>query len=318
MRRREFVALLCGGPASYSAPARAQRRPVIAILDPGLPQQFAAFFSAMEELGYRDGTTASYVYRSAEGRPEAIEPLASELVSISPEAIVSTGRPAIRALKEATATIPIVFTAIGDAIAAGAVTNMARPGGNATGLSFLNVELSAKRLEVLAETLPHVRHVAVLRDTNTPREWLSETERAGKSLRLEIRAIEVSNPEAFESAFAAISAAGAEALVLLASAMFNAHKRQLVELSARYHTPAMYEHRDFVDAGGLLSYGPNLTDLYRRAALYVDRILKGAKPGDLPVEQPTTFELVINLQSAQALGLTIPESVLAQATEIVQ
>jgi putative ABC transport system substrate-binding protein len=318
MRRREFVALLGGGAASFSVPARAQRRPVIAILDPGLPQQFAAFFSAMEELGYRDGTTASYVYRSAEGRPEGIEPLASELVSISPEVIVSTGRPAIRALKQATSTIPIVFTAIGDAIAAGAVNSMARPGGNATGLSFLNVELSGKRLEVLVETLPHARTLIMLRDTNTPREWLSETERAGKSLGLDLRAIEISDPEAFEAAFGAMSGSGADALVLLASAMFNAQKRRLIELSARHRMPTMYEHRDFVEGGGLLSYGPNLTDLYRRAALYVDKILKGANPGDLPVEQPTKFELVINLKTARALGLAIPPTLLARADEVIE
>ena len=318
MRRREFFALVGGGAASFSIPVRAQRRPVIAILDPGLPQQFAAFLKAMEELGYRDGETASYVYRSAEGRPEGIAPLASELVSISPEVLVSTGRPAIRALKEATSTIPIVFTAIGDAIAAGAVDNMARPGGNATGLSFLNVELSAKRLEVLAETLPHVRRVAMLRDTNTPREWLAETVRAGKSLGLELRAVEVSDPEAFEAAFDAISGSSADALVLLASAMFNAQKRRLLELSARHRIPTMYEHRDFVDGGGLLSYGPNLPDLYRRAAVYVDKILKGAKPGDLPVEQPTHFELVINQKAAKALGLTIPPTLLARADEVIE
>ncbi|HEX8166249.1 MAG TPA: ABC transporter substrate-binding protein [Beijerinckiaceae bacterium] len=318
MKRREFIALIGGGAASLTNSARAQRRPVIAILDPGLPQQFASFFSAMEELGYRDGTTASYIYRSAEGRPEAIKPLASELVSISPDVIVSTGRPAILSLKEATSTIPIVFTAIGDAIAAGAVNNMARPGGNATGLSFLNVELSAKRLEVLAETLPRARHVVMLRDTNTPREWLSETERAGTSLGLHVRAIEVSDPEAFEAAFGAMSASGADALVLLASAMFNAQKRQLVALSARYLIPTMYEHRDFVDGGGLLSYGANLSDLYRRAALYVDKILKGANPGDLPVEQPTKFELVINLRTAKALRLTIPPTLLTRADEVIE
>jgi putative ABC transport system substrate-binding protein len=318
MRRRDFVALVGGGAASFSIPVRAQRRPVIAILDPGLPQQFAAFLRAMEELGYRDGKTVSYIYRSAEGRPEGIEHLASELVSISPEVLVSTGRPAIRALKEATSTIPIVFTAIGDAIAAGAVDNMARPGGNATGLSFLNVELSAKRLEVLAEALPHVRHVATLRDTNTPHQWLAETERAGKSLGLDLLPIEISDPEAFEAAFNAISRSSADALVLLASAMFNAQKRQLVELSARHRIPTMYEHRDFVDGGGLLSYGPNLTDLYMRAALYVDKILKGANPGDLPVEQPTKFELVINLKTAKALNLTITPTLLARADEVIE
>src|SRR5438128_8913288 len=193
----------------------------------------------MAELGYREGETASFLYRSAEGRPEAIDTLASELVSTSPNVLVSTGRPAIRALKEATSTIPIVFTAIGDAIAAGAVDNMARPGGNATGLSFLNVELSAKRLEVLSEALPHVHRVTMLRDKNSPIDWLTETEGAAKRLGLEVRIVEVAGPEAFEPAFESIANLGSDALIFLGSAMFNAHKSRLLELSTRARIPTM-------------------------------------------------------------------------------
>jgi putative ABC transport system substrate-binding protein len=317
MRRRAFVALTAAG-AVLPCLASAQQRPVIAVLDPGLPQHFAAFSKRMEELGYFDGQSVSYVYRSAEGRPEAIQRLASELVSMSPAVVVTTGPPAIRALKDATATIPIVFAAVGDAIAAGAVQNMAHPGGNVTGLSFLNIELSAKRLEVLAEALPHLRRVAILRDANTPREWLSATEQAGQSRGLQLRTIEVSEPEALESAFDALATARADALDVLASAMFNTQKHRLVELAARRGVATIYEHRDFVETGGLLSYGPNIPDLFRRAAVYVDKILKGAKPGDLPVEQPTTFELVINLRTAKALGLTIPPTLLARADEVIE
>src|SRR3712207_96269 len=196
MRRREFLALISGAAATLSRPLRAQQRSVIAILDPGLPQHFAVFSKRMAEIRYVDGQTVTYIYHSAEGRPEEIKRLASELVSMSPQVIVTTGRPAVRALKETTSTIPIVFAALGDAIAAGAVENMARPGGNVTGLSFLNVELSAKRLEVLAEALSHARRVAILRDENTPDQWLSATKRAGEGLGLELRAVEVADPEA--------------------------------------------------------------------------------------------------------------------------
>lgn len=318
MRRREFLALIIGGAATLSRPVRAQQRSVIAILDPGIPQHFAVFSERMAEIGHWDGQTVTYIYRSAEGRPEEIKRLASELVSMSPQVIVTAGRPAVRALKETTSTIPIVFAALGDAIAAGAVENMARPGGNVTGLSFLNVELSAKRLEVLAEALPHARRVAILRDENTPDQWLSATKRAGEGLGLELRAVEVSDPEAFERAFETIAAWRADALDILASAMFNAQQDRLLELTVGRGIPTIYEHRDFVQAGGLISYGPNIPDLYRRAAAYVDKILKGAKPGDLPVEQPTKFELVINLKTAKALGLTIPQAILLRADEVVE
>jgi putative ABC transport system substrate-binding protein len=317
MRRRGFLGLI-GTAAILPHVVRAQQRPVVAILDPGFPQHFAAFSKAMEELGYLDGQTVTYVYRSAEGRPEAIQRLASELVSILPRVIVTAGPPAIRALKQATSTIPIVFAAVGDAIAAGAVESMAHPGGNATGLSFLNVELSAKRLEVLAEALPHVRRVAILADSNTPREWISATERAGQSLGLELETIEVAEPEAFGRAFDAIAAGRADALDILSSALFNAQKHRLVELSAHWRIATIYEHRDFVDTGGLLSYGPNIPDLFGRAATYVDKILKGSKAGDLPVEQPTKFELVINLRTAKALNLTIPPTLLARADEVIE
>jgi putative ABC transport system substrate-binding protein len=245
--------------------------------------------------------------------------LARELVGLSPDVLMTASPLSVRALKEATSTIPIVFV-LGDAVTTGAVTNLARPGGNATGLSFLNQELSSKRLQLLLETFPKTRRVAVLWDMSTPRRWLEATEEAGRALGVELHALEIagSAPGRFEGAFEAAVAARAEALDILASAFFNAHKERLVELAAKYRLPAMYEHGDFVRSGGLMSYGTSIPDLFLRAASYVDKILKGAQPGDLPVEQPTKFELVINLKTAKALGLEIPPALLDRADEVIE
>ena len=249
---------------------------------------------------------------------EPVPRLASELVALKPDVIVTASPLPVHAVKEATSTIPVVFAALGDAITAGAVNNLAHPGGNVTGLSFLNTELSAKRLELLLETLPNIRRIAVLRDLNTPRRWADATDEASRSLGVALQLLEVAGPETFESAFEAAVKERAEALDVLSSAFFNAHKMRLVELAARYRLPAMYEHDDFVRTGGLIAYGPSIPDLFRRAATYVDKILKGANPGDLPVEQPTKFDLVINLTTAKALGLKIPEKVLALADEVIE
>jgi putative ABC transport system substrate-binding protein len=211
-----------------------------------------------------------------------------------------------------------VFAAVGDALAAGIVGSLAHPGGNVTGLSFLNVELSAKRLELLLETLPNIRRVAVLWDSNTPRRWVEATEEAARGRSVALQLLEVTGPETFERAFEAAASARADALDILSSGLFNANKARLVELAARYHLPTMYEHDDFVRAGGLISYGPSIPDLFRRSAIYVDKILKGTEPGDLPVEQPTKFELVINLTVAKALGLEIPPALLARADEVIE
>jgi putative ABC transport system substrate-binding protein len=292
--------------------------PQIGILDPGLPQHFEAFRRGMDDLGYVEGRSVSYIYRTATGRAESVPRLASELVALKPDAIVTASALPVRAVKEASSTIPIVFATLADAITAGAVSNLAHPGGNVTGFSFLNTELSEKRLELLVEALPNIHRVAVLRDLNTPREWAEATEDAGHRLGLELQLLEVAEPETFEGAFEAAAIAHADALDILASAFFNSHKVRLVELAAKYRLPTMYEHDDFVKTGGLIAYGPNIPDLFRRAAVYVDRILKGAKPGDLPVEQPTRFTLIINVKTANALGLTVPPTLLARADEVIE
>jgi putative ABC transport system substrate-binding protein len=292
--------------------------PEIGILDPGGPQLFDAFRRAMSDLGYVEGQNVSYLYRSAEGKAESVPRLAFELVRLKPDVIMTSAPAPTLAAMKATPTIPIVFAAIGDAVTAGVVSSLAHPGGNVTGSSFLNTELSAKRLEILHETLPDIRRIAVLWDSNTPRSWEEATEEAGRTLGVELQVLEVAGPDAFESAFEAAVTARAEALDVLTSAFFNAHMEKLLELAAKYRLPAMYSFDGSVHAGGLISYGPSLIDLYRRAATYVDKILKGAKPGDLPVEQPTRFELVINLKIAKALGLTIPPAILARADEVIE
>jgi putative tryptophan/tyrosine transport system substrate-binding protein len=321
MKRREFITLLGGAAVAWPLAARAQQRttlPQIGILDPGLPQHFEAFRRGMSDLNYVEGKSISYIYRSAAGRAEPVQRLASELAALNPDVIVTASALPVRAVKEATSAIPIVFATLADAITAGAVSNLAHPGGNLTGLSFLNTELSAKRLELLLETLPNIRRIAVLRDLNTPRTWAEATEEAGRHLGPALQLLEVAEPETFENAFEAAVNARAEALDVLASAFFNSHKARLVELAAKYRLPTMYEHDDFVRTGGLIAYGPSIPDLFRRAATYVDKILNGAKPGDLPVEQPTKFALSINLKTARALGLTVPPTLLAIADEVIE
>jgi putative ABC transport system substrate-binding protein len=318
--RRELLAALGGAAVAWPLAARAQQRtilPQVGILDPGIPQHFEAFRKGMRELGYVEGNSISYIYRTAAGRAEPVSRFASELVALKPDVIVTASAVPIRALKEATSTIPIVFV-LADAITTGLVNNLAHPGENLTGLSFLNTELSAKRLELLLEMLPNIRRIAVLRDLNTPRIWAEATEETGRRLGLALQSLEVAEPETFESAFEAAVNAHAEALDVLASAFFNSHKARLTELAAKYRLPTMYEHDDFVRTGGLMAYGPSIPDLLRRAATHVDKILKGAKPGDLPIEQPTKFALSINLKTAKALGLQIPDRLLALADEVIE
>ena len=224
--RRELLAAL-GGAAAWPLAARAQQRtmvPQIGILDPGLPQHFEAFRRGMDDLGYVEGRSVSYMYRTAAGRAESVPRLASELVALKPDAIVTASALPVRAVKEATSTIPIVFATLADAITAGAVNNLAHPGANVTGFSFLNTELSAKRLELLVEALPNIRRVAVLRDLNTPREWAEATEETGHRLGLALQLLEVAEPGTYEDAFEAAVTARADALDILASAFFNSHK----------------------------------------------------------------------------------------------
>jgi putative tryptophan/tyrosine transport system substrate-binding protein len=290
----------------------------IGILDAGVPHLFAAFRQALQALGYVEGQNVAFDVRSASGRPSEIPMLARELVRSNPDVIVSAGTLPLQSLKRETSTIPIVAAAIGDAMASGLVASLARPGGNLTGLSFLNTELSAKRLEVLLEALPGLRRVAMFNDPNTANATVGATEAAARQLRVQLLRFDIRDVGDLERTFLAAKRDGAEALDVLASAFFNANRKQIVDLAARSRLPAIYESREYAEAGGLLTYGQDLTDLFRRAATYVDKILKGAKPAELPVEQPTKFELVINLKTAKALGLTIPQSLLVRADQIIQ
>ena len=319
--RRTFLA--GAGAVLFAAPLAAEaqpaeRMPRVGILDPGIPHLFAAFRDAMRQRGYVEGQNIAFEVRSAQGRPDQIRGLAAELVKLGPDVIVSAANLPLNALKQETKTIPIVAAAIGDAVAAGLITNLAKPDGNITGLSFLNTELSGKRLEVLRQTFPKIRRVVMLNDSNNTASFAVETERAAKRLGVHLQRIDVRSPDDFERAFDATRRDRADAIDVLASAFFNAHRVQIVKLAARTRLPAIYESREYAEAGGLMTYGQNLEELFRRAAVYVDKILKGTRPADLPMEQPTKFELVINLKTAKALGLTIPPSLLQRADEVIQ
>ncbi len=277
-----------------------------------------AFVQGLHDLGYVEGQNITIEYRWAEGKPDRILDLTAELVRLSVDIIVTSGALGGRAAKQATSTIPVVIPTVTDPVAAGLVASLARPGGNITGLSIMATELSEKRMEVLKEVFPKLSRVSVLRDPRLPPTDLPSTETAARALGLRLQILEMREITDLEDALAAAKRGHAGALDILSSAFFFAHRSRIVEAVAKAQLPAMYEHKDFVAVGGFLAYGPSLPALFRRAATYVDRILKGAKPADLPVEQPSKFELAINLKTAKALGLTIPQSVLIRADEVIQ
>lgn len=257
-------------------------------------------------------------YRWAEGRDERLAGLANELVRLRVDVIVAGGSQAAVA-KQATTTIPIVMPVANDPVGGGLVASLARPGGNVTGLAFQSEELPGKWVELLAEAIPGVSRVAILWHPPTEAGQLKVSEAAARSLNVRLHPLKVQRSDDLGTAFVAAQKDRAEALIVLSSPFFFAHRTRLVELAARHRLPTMYHQREFVDgSGGLMSYGPNLRDLFRRAATYVDRILRGTEPADLPVEQPTKFELVINLRTAKNLGLTLPPSVLARADEVIR
>jgi putative ABC transport system substrate-binding protein len=280
--------------------------------------RIAALRDGLRELGYVEGQNIAIDYRYAEGKMDRFPVLAAELVRLKPDILVTSGSPGIRALMKETNNIPIVMAAIGDAVASGFVKSLAQPGGNVTGLSFLDSDISTKRLEILKETLPRVTRVAVLRHRASGKRSLEATLAVAHALKLKVQVIEVEGANDFDGAFAAAKRGRAEAINVLASPILYAHRKELVDLTTKHRWPGMYENKEFVEAGGLLSYGANLDDLYRRAATYVDKILKGTKPADLPVEQPMKFEFVINLKTAKQIGLTIPPNVLARADKVVR
>ena len=288
-----------------------------------MPHLHEAFRQGLRDLGYVEGRNLVIESRYAEGKFERLPALAAELVARKVDVIVVSSTPAALAAKQATRTLPIVFAASGDPVASGLVTSLARPGGNVTGLAVLTPELVGKCLELLKQAVPGASHVAVLwhpggHVEQTEKNILTGAEVAGRALGVRLQFVEARGPADFDRAFSELTRARVGALTVLPSPMLNNERRRLVDLAAKNRLPAVYPLRVFVDVGGLMSYGPDLADLFRRAATYVDKILKGAKPADLPVEQPTKFELVINLKTAKALGLTIPQSVLARADHVVE
>jgi len=280
---------------------------------------FKAFLQGLHELGYIEGKNIAIEYRYAEGKPDRYPELASELVRLKVDVIFTTSDPAVRAAKKASKTIPIVFAAVSDPVAAGLVDSLARPGGNATGLSLLSPELTGKRLELFKETFPKATRVAFLRSQG-PRGDIAfrEAEAVARTLGLQLQSLEVKGPEDFKSAFETAKSGGAQGLTAPPNPIFGVYRAMIADLAAKNRLPAMYSDARYAEAGGLMSYGPNFDDLWRRAATYVDKILKGAKPGDLPVEQPTKFEFIINLKAAKQIGLTIPPNVLSRADKVIK
>ena len=329
MERRTFMATLAGGLLAAPLAAEAQQAakvPRIGYLannPAGSLHLTEAFLQGLRDLGYVEGRNLVIEYRAAEGKWDRFPALAAELVALKVDVIVAANSLAVLPAKQATRTIPIVFTAVPDAVGSGFVTSLARPGSNVTGLSGLSPELGGKCLELLKQAVPGVSRVAVLwhpgaYGERTEKDMLKAAEVAGRALGMRLHFVEARGPADFDRAFSDMTRARAGALTVLTSGMFFNERRRLVDLAAKNRLPAVYLWREGVDAGGLMSYGANIADLYRRAATYVDKILKGAKPADLPVEQPTKFELVINLKAAKTLGLTIPPSVLGRADEVIR
>jgi putative ABC transport system substrate-binding protein len=280
-----------------------------------------AFRQRLRELGHVEGKSVVLEIRAAEGESERLPELARELIRLKPDVIVATTDPAIAAVKRETQTIPIVMAFSTDPAGTGFVASLARPGGNVTGLSTISPELSGKRLELLREIVPGLSRVAMLWNPAARGNLLDykETETMSRSLRLELQSVELSHVEDLDRAFAAATRGRAQALIVPSGNPVVVMKRsQVTSLAQRHRLPAVYNAKEFVIDGGLISYGPSVTEMFRRAAVYVDKILKGARPGDLPVEQPTKFELAINLKTAKALGLTIPPSLLARADHVVE
>jgi putative ABC transport system substrate-binding protein len=324
MRRREFITLLGGVAASWPLAARAQQAKVwrIGVLEPGAPPEplLEAVREGLRDLGYMEGRDVVLEIRWAEGKFDRLSALAAELVRSQIDVIHAMSTSPALAARSATSTIPIVSSGVGDPVGTGLVASLAHPGGNATGLSVLATELSGKRLEVLREIVPSVSRVAMLWNDTNPSMVLraNETRDAAVKLGVTVQSIGVHDLIDFEGAFTAVTDGRAAALLILADPFTRAHRERIVEFAAQRGLPAIYETRQFVDAGGLICYGPSLPAMQRRVAGYLDKIFKGAKPSDLPVEQPTKFELVINLKTAKALGLEVPPTLLARADEVIE
>ena len=327
MDRRTFLAgtgavLLAAPLAAEAQPS--SKVPKIGVLQVGTAAGaplFEAFKQGMRDRGYVEGQTVVYEYRRGENQREQVSAKAAELVRLKVDVLVTSTDEGVAAVKQQTRTIPIVMASSTDPVGTGFVASLAHPGGNITGHSGMSPELSGKRLELLKAVRPGLSRVAILWTPEIRGAVLDykETERAARSLRLQLLSVELSRIEDLDRSFAAITAERAEALVVPAinPVMFS-NRNQIATLAQKHRLPSIFGTKDYADAGGLMAYGPNVSDLWRHAASYVDRILKGAKPADLPIEQPTKFELIINLKTAKALGLTIPPSLLARADEVIQ
>jgi len=325
MKRREFIALL-GSAAAWPLTARAQGRGEntwrLGILQPGAPPEplVEVLQQRLHELGYVQGTNIDFEYRWALGKLERLTDLAKELVSSNVDLITTLSTPAALAALNSTKTIPIVFTGVGDPVGARVVANLAQPGGNITGISLLATELSAKRLELLREIVPKVSRIAMLWNDTNPSMVLraQETHRAAAKLGVVIQSVGVHVPIDLDAAFVGIESGHNDALLTLVDPFTREHRKRIVEFAAQARLPAIYEAREFVEAGGLVSYGPSLAATHRRAAEYIDKIFRGAKPADLPVEQPTKFELLIDMRTAKVLWVAIPQEILMRADEMIE
>ena len=285
-----------------------------------LAARIEAFRQGLRDLGYVEGKNIVIEWRSAEGKLDGLPALAAELVRLKVDVIVTTGPAPTRPAKEATSTIPIVMAFDNDPVGNGFVASLARPGGNITGLSTLAPEISGKQLELLKEIVPRLSRVAVLGSSTTPgnAQSLKETELAAGAFGVKLQYLDVRDPKDIDTAFRATGKGRADAILVLTSPVFNPYRTEIADLAVKNRLPAIYSTPEFVEDGGLMTYGVSLTDLYRRAATYVDKILKGAKPVDLPVEQPTKFEFIINLKAAKQIGLTIPPNVLVRADKVIK
>lgn len=328
MRRREFIALV-GGAAALPMAARAQQQAGktfrIGYLSQGsatsAPGLLEAFRQGLRELGWIEGQNIVIEYRFAEGQVDRLPGLVDELVGLKVDLIAAATTPPSQAARDTTKTIPIVGISFDNPLLHGLVTSLARPGGNVTGLSYsVGPEIFGKDLELFRELLPGLRHVAVLSNSTGPNHipMIDNIRTAASTLGVRLLILDARKPDEFDAAFAAMATDRVAGLFVFGDAMFSVHRARLAELAIRYRLPTMYTNRPHVEAGGLMCYGPNFVDVWRRAAAYVDKILKGANPAELPVEQPTKFELVINLKTAKALGITVPPTLLARADEVIE
>jgi len=328
MQRRELVTVLGGAAVAWPLTARAQqpgKMPRIGYLgssSPSLePHYVAAFRQKLRDLGHVEGENIVIEYRWAEGQDDRLPNLATELIRLEPDIIVTTGTPSTLAAMHATKTIPIVMASAGNPVGVGLVASLVRPGGNVTGFAIRAPELEGKRLELLKQAVPELSRIAILWNPSNPAivSSFDAIETAGRALRISLDPVaEVRGADELDNAFFAIASARPHALVVLADRFLLAHRKRIVEFAAAKRLPGMYPYREYVDAGGLMSYAPSNIELFRGAATYVDKILKGAKPGDLPVQEPTRFELIVNLKNAKAIGIDVPPSLLARADEVIE